>query len=82
MDAVLVRVLSDVLALGDIPEVDSRRLAELCRILSSLESSFFDLEDPNAVSHTVSFFLSFFYRKNYRLFMTDMCGCPIVIKGG
>ena len=63
MDAVLVRVLSDVLALGDIPEVDSRRLAELCRILSSLESSFFDLEDPNAVSHTVSFFFHSFSEK-------------------
>ncbi|PAV20090.1 kinase subdomain-containing [Pyrrhoderma noxium] len=55
VDAVLVRVLSDVLALGDIPEVDSRRLAELCRILSSLESSFFDLEDPNAPSRVVEY---------------------------
>ena len=50
MDAALVRVLSDVLTLADIPEVDSRRLAELCRILSSLESSFIDAEDPEAVS--------------------------------
>ena len=40
IDAALSRVLADVLALPDIPEVESHRLSELCRILNSLEGLF------------------------------------------
>lgn len=36
----LTYVLDSVLALPDIPEVDSRRLAELCRVLAALEGLF------------------------------------------
>lgn len=48
-------MLSDVLALHDIPEVDSRRLSELCRILNALEGLFVDVEnpDPEAVRDSV-----------------------------
>ena len=42
VEAALGRVLADVLALPDIPEVDSRRLSELCRILNALEGLFVD----------------------------------------
>jgi centromere/kinetochore protein ZW10 len=36
-----------MLALGDIPEVESHRLSELCRILNALEGLF--VEDHNQV---------------------------------
>ncbi|KAL9710956.1 ribosome biogenesis protein ytm1 [Leucoagaricus gongylophorus] len=39
-EAVLSRLLQDILMLSDIPEVDSHRLSELCRILNSLEGLF------------------------------------------
>jgi hypothetical protein len=47
-DAALSRILEDVLALPDIPEVESHRLSELCRILNALEGLF--VEDPNQAS--------------------------------
>jgi centromere/kinetochore protein ZW10 len=40
IDAALSRVLGDILALPDIPEVESHRLSELCKILSALEGLF------------------------------------------
>lgn len=48
VDAALSRILDDVLALPDIPEVESRRLSELCKILHALEGLF--VEDPSQVS--------------------------------
>lgn len=47
VNTALVRVLEDVLALPDIPELESHRLAELCRVLNALEGLFVD--DPNEV---------------------------------
>ncbi|KAJ3784837.1 hypothetical protein GGU10DRAFT_293448 [Lentinula aff. detonsa] len=52
-DAVLCRVLQDVLALGDIPELESHRLSELCRILLALEGLF--NEDPEKPSFVVAY---------------------------
>ena len=46
VEQVLTYVLNAVLTLHDIPEVDSRRLAELCRVLSTLEGLFIDAEAP------------------------------------
>lgn len=46
-EAALSRVLDDMLALGDIPELESHRLSELCRILNALEGLF--VEDHNQV---------------------------------
>ena len=40
VEQALTYVLHAVLALPDIPEVDSRRLAELCRVLAALEGLF------------------------------------------
>lgn len=48
VDAALSRILEDVLALPDIPEVESHRLSELCRIFNALEGLF--SEDPEQVS--------------------------------
>ncbi len=42
VDIALSKVIEDVLALPDIPELDSRRLSELCRILNALEGLFAD----------------------------------------
>ncbi len=39
-NAALSRMLRDILALPDIPEVESHRLSELCHILNSLEGLF------------------------------------------
>jgi hypothetical protein len=47
VDAALSRVLADILALPDIPEVESHRLSELCRILNALEGLF--VEDTEQV---------------------------------
>ena len=49
-DAALSRVLQDVLELDDIPELESHRLSELCRILNALEGLF--CEDPEHVRNT------------------------------
>jgi len=40
VDTALERVLADILALPDIPEMESRRLADLCRILNAFEGLF------------------------------------------
>ena len=47
-EATLSKILEDVLAFSDIPEVESHRLAELCRIMNSVEGLF--SEDPSQVS--------------------------------
>ena len=52
-DAALSRVLQDVLELDDIPERESHRLSELCRILNALEGLF--CEDPEHVRNTPKF---------------------------
>ncbi|KAJ8095227.1 ribosome biogenesis protein ytm1 [Marasmius tenuissimus] len=52
-DAALSRVLADVLELPDIPEVESNRLSELCRILHALEGLF--VEDPEQPSFVVGY---------------------------
>ncbi|KAJ3929915.1 MAG: hypothetical protein NXY57DRAFT_922396 [Lentinula lateritia] len=52
-DAALSRVVQDVLALGDIPELESHRLSELCRILLALEGLF--SEDPEKPSFVVAY---------------------------
>ncbi|KAF8916015.1 Centromere/kinetochore Zw10-domain-containing protein [Mucidula mucida] len=52
-EAVLSRVLDDITALPDIPEVESRRLSELCRILHALEGLF--VEDPEKPSFVVAY---------------------------
>ncbi|KAF9038459.1 hypothetical protein BJ165DRAFT_1531549 [Panaeolus papilionaceus] len=53
VDAALSRVLHDVLALPDIPELESHRLSELCRMLNSLEGLF--SEDPTQPSFVVAY---------------------------
>ncbi|TEB33183.1 hypothetical protein FA13DRAFT_1730944 [Coprinellus micaceus] len=52
-DAALSRVLRDVIALPDIPELESQRLGELCRIFNSLEGLF--SEDPTQSSFVVAY---------------------------
>ena len=52
-DAALSRVLQDILELNDIPELESHRLSELCRILNALEGLF--CEDPEHVRNTPNF---------------------------
>lgn len=44
-EAALARVVQEVIALGDITEVESHRLAELCRILTALEGLFIEDKD-------------------------------------
>jgi hypothetical protein len=48
-DAALSRILQDILALPDIPELESHRLSELCRILNALEGLFVEDPDPSQV---------------------------------
>jgi len=43
----LQRILKDILAIPDIPEVESHKLSELCRILAALEGLF--VEDVSTV---------------------------------
>lgn len=52
-EAALSRILQDVLALEDIPEVESHQLGELCRIFNSLEGLF--SEDPTQPSFVVAY---------------------------
>lgn len=47
VDSVLSHIMEDILALDDVPEVESHRLAELCRILNALEGLF--VEDVEQV---------------------------------
>ncbi|KAJ7577020.1 hypothetical protein C8J56DRAFT_378047 [Mycena floridula] len=53
VEEALTRILDDVLALHDIPEVESHRLSELCKILHSLEGLF--VEDPDQPSFVVAY---------------------------
>ena len=48
VDGVLSRILDHILAISDIPEVESHKLSELCRILTALEGLF--VEDTSEVS--------------------------------
>jgi centromere/kinetochore protein ZW10 len=48
VDGVLSRILDSILAISDIPEVESRKLSELCRILTALEGLF--VENTSEVS--------------------------------
>lgn len=57
-DAALSRILQDVLALPDIPEVESRKLSELCRILNALEGLFMEDPDLNQVGVPCAMFES------------------------
>lgn len=50
VETALSKVIEDVLALPDIPELDSRRLSELCRILNALEGLFVDDPDKGSVA--------------------------------
>ncbi|EPQ56262.1 hypothetical protein GLOTRDRAFT_115586 [Gloeophyllum trabeum ATCC 11539] len=52
-EAALSRMLGDILALSDIPELDSHRLSELCRIFNALEGLF--VEDPEQPSMVVAY---------------------------
>lgn len=47
MEVSLQRILEDILAIQDIPEVESHKLSELCRILAALEGLF--VEDTSEV---------------------------------
>ncbi|KAG9313057.1 hypothetical protein JVU11DRAFT_6497 [Chiua virens] len=53
VDGVLSRILDSVLAISDIPEVESHKLSELCRILTALEGLF--VEDTSESSFVVSY---------------------------
>ncbi|KAH7921288.1 hypothetical protein BV22DRAFT_1072517, partial [Leucogyrophana mollusca] len=53
VEGALSRILEDILALPDIPEVESHKLSELCRILGALEGLF--VEDTNESSFVVSY---------------------------
>ena len=45
INGILARVLKEVLGLRDIPEVESQRLAALCRILHPLDELFVESAD-------------------------------------
>ncbi|EGO22432.1 hypothetical protein SERLADRAFT_350499 [Serpula lacrymans var. lacrymans S7.9] len=53
VESALSNILDDILALPDIPEVESHRLSELCKILNSLEGLF--VEDTSLSSFVVSY---------------------------
>ncbi|KAI0079377.1 hypothetical protein K474DRAFT_1735495 [Panus rudis PR-1116 ss-1] len=53
VESALSRVLQDILALSDIPDVESHKLADLCRVLNALEALF--VEDPNHPSFVVAY---------------------------
>ncbi|KAI6113039.1 hypothetical protein F5141DRAFT_1111163 [Pisolithus sp. B1] len=60
VDGVLSRILDDILAIPDIPEVESHKLGELCRILFTLEELF--VEDAESlVASFVPSWLKFSY---------------------
>jgi len=60
-NAALSRMLHDILALPDIPEVESHRLSELCHILNSLEGLFSEESEPSFVVVYVPTWLKFNY---------------------
>lgn len=51
VDGVLSRILDSILAISDIPEVESHKLSELCRILTALEGLF--VENTSEVSRAL-----------------------------
>jgi len=55
VDAALTTVLDAVLALPDIPEVESQKLSELCRIFDALEGLFVDNPESDASSLVVAY---------------------------
>ncbi|KAG6813844.1 hypothetical protein H0H92_006788 [Tricholoma furcatifolium] len=62
VEAALARILSDILALPDIPEVESHRLSELCHIFNALEGLFVeDAAQPSFVVAYVPSWLKFSY---------------------
>ncbi|KAG6895807.1 hypothetical protein C0992_012359 [Termitomyces sp. T32_za158] len=62
VEAVLDRTIRDVLALPDIPEVESHRLSELCHIFNALEGLFVeDTTQPSFVVAYVPSWLKFSY---------------------
>jgi hypothetical protein len=75
-EAALSRILQDILALSDIPEVDSHQLSELCRILNSLEGLFH--EDITQTSVAVAYVPSWL-KFNY-LSELLVCGFCNVLK--
>ncbi|KAG6868072.1 hypothetical protein C0993_007805 [Termitomyces sp. T159_Od127] len=62
VEAVLNRTIRDILALPDIPEVESHRLSELCHIFNALEGLFVeDTTQPSFVVAYVPSWLKFSY---------------------
>ncbi|EIW79411.1 hypothetical protein CONPUDRAFT_59149 [Coniophora puteana RWD-64-598 SS2] len=62
VEAALGKMLEGITALPDIPEVESHKLSELCRILNSLEGLFVeDMEQPSFVVSYVPSWLKFSY---------------------
>jgi len=62
INGVLARVLKEVLVLRDIPEVESQRLAALCRILHPLDELFVESADQvSSVAMYVPLWLKFTY---------------------
>ncbi|KAF6761606.1 hypothetical protein DFP72DRAFT_626225 [Ephemerocybe angulata] len=53
VDTALSRVLRDIISLPDIPELESNKLSELCRIFNSLEGLF--SEDPTQSTFVVAY---------------------------
>ncbi|KAG5636865.1 hypothetical protein H0H81_006587 [Sphagnurus paluster] len=53
VDTALGHILTNILALPDIPEVESHRLSELCRIFNAMEGLF--VEDPSQPSFVVAY---------------------------
>lgn len=60
VDGVLSRILDDILAIPDIPEVESHKLGELCRILFALEVIFVE-DSESLVASFVPSWLKFSY---------------------
>ncbi|KAK7061029.1 ribosome biogenesis protein ytm1 [Paramarasmius palmivorus] len=61
-DAALSRIMQDILELSDIPEVESHKLSELCRILHALEGLFVeDYDQPSFVGAYVSSWFKYSY---------------------
>jgi len=42
LDDVLARIIEDIISLPDIPEMESHRLGELCKLMNPLEELFVD----------------------------------------
>jgi hypothetical protein len=75
-DAALSRILQDVLALPDIPELESHRLSELCRILNALEGLFVEDPDPNQVGDLC--FVRWDHLLTCAPAIVCRCLCPVV----